>query len=832
MSMTSPLSGSSSGGGILSIPGLISGIDTTSVINALMQAYTQPQTNLQNQQSAIQTQISDFQDVNTKMTALQTAADAVNQLSDWQAVTASSSNTAVATATGGSGATTGSISFTVNQLAAADTWASSGSVTSTSAVITTASDYLLSQGGGALGFTSLAAGSGLSLGSHTVDVTQASAAASTTGSSAVSSSTVIQAGVNDSLSVTVDGVAQNYTLAAGTYTPAQLAAAVASASGGTLTASVNSSGALVVSTAEQGSAASLQVTGGTALGSLGLSTMASAATGTNAVVSVDGTSTTLTSLKAGSTVSLTSGTGGTISATLAGGLSVGNLTATNVSTGDGSLSSVVSAINNANTGITASAVQTGTSSYVLQLSSKTTGTASNLSVDASAFSSSSLGTLHEVTAGADAKLTVGGTGGYTVDSASNTVTGLLPGVSVQLLSTSTSPITVTSSPDANAMATKVQALVTAANSVLSTIQQYAGYDAATKQGGPLMGNPVLSSITNQILSTVAGAVGPGGISSGSAGVTVDSKTGLLDFDTTKFTSAYTANPSGVAALFSQGGTLAATAPATPGQVQLLYAPDAARPGSYDVTITRSASQAILQGNVLSSGTVTGPENLTIGSGSSNVHYGIVAGESLSAISAGLNAAFASAGLDLVASVVNSGQQLQINSTQYGSAASFTVTSDATGAGQTGLGGATGTASATGTDVAGSINGVAATGTGQVLAAPQTDPTLAGLSLLVTAPGITTSTSLGTFTYNPGLAGHMGTTAWSGSNPVNGWITSAIQGLQNESSSLGQQITAYNPIIASEHAMLVQEFSDMETQLGTLKQQGNYLSSQIAQLPTP
>lgn len=830
--MTSPVSGSSSEPGVLSIPGLVSGIDTTSVINALMQAYTQPQTNLQNQQSALQIQISDYQDINTKLSSLQSAADAINQAKDWQAVTASTSNSSVATATGGSGSTTGSISFTVDQLAAADTWASSGTVSSTSATITTASSLLLSQGGAALGFTSLGAGSGLTTGTHTVQVTQASAAASVTGGSALGASTVIQAGVNDSLAVSVDGVASTLTLAAGTYTPAQLAAAVASASGGSLTASVNTSGALVLSTAEQGSAASLQVTGGSAMGSLGLSAMGSAVTGTDAVVNVDGTSTTLTSLKADSTVSLTSGSGGSISAVLAGGLSLGTVTATNVSTGNGSLASVVAAINNSGTGITASAVQTGTSSYVLQLGAKSTGAAKDLSIDPSAFASSSLGTMHEIVAGADAKLSVGGSSGYTVDSASNTVTGLLPGVSVQLLTTSSSPVTVTSSPDAGTMASKVQSLVSAANAVLSAIQTDSGYNSTTNKAGPLIGSAALSSITQSILSTIAGAVGPAGTNSADAGVSINAKTGQLSFDQTKFTTAFQANPSAVAALFSQSGTLAPTAPATADQVQLLYAPDAAQPGAYDVTVTHSATQATVTGNVLSSGTVAGPENLTVTTGGSSVHYGITAGESLASISAALNAAFASSGLDLVASVINSGQQLQIASSQYGSADSFQVTSDATGLGQTGLAGATGSATATGTDVAGSINGVAATGSGQVLSAPQSDPTLVGLSLLVTAPGITTATSLGTFTYSPGLAGHLGATAWSGSNPVNGWITSAIQGLQQESSNLTQQIAAYNPIIANEKAMLTQQFNAMETQMGTLKDQSNYLASQIAQLPTP
>lgn len=831
MSMISPTGGSTSGSNPpLAISGLVSGIDTTALINALMAAYQQPQVNLQHQQSAVQTQISDWQALNAKLAALQTASDAINSLRNWSVVTASSSNAAVATATGGSGGTPGSISFTVNQLAAADTLASSGSVSSTSAIVTSASDFLLSQGGGALGFTSLAS-SGLSLGSHTVSVTQASASATTTGSVALAPSTTIQSGVNDTFQVSIDGVAHTYTLSAGTYTPAQLAAAASSASGGSLNATVNGAGALLVATTEQGSAASLQITGGTSLGALGLSPMGSATTGVNGIVSVDGTSTTLTSLKAGQAVSLPSGTGGSITALLSGGVSTGSLTATDVSTGNGSLSSVISAINNAGTGITATAVQTGTSSYVLQLAAKSTGVAARLSVATSAFSSSALGSLNTITAGADAKLTVGGTGGYTVDSASNTVTGLLPGVSVNLVSTSASPVTITSTADATTMANDVQAMVTAANGALSAIQQYGGYNATTKQAGPLLGNPILQSIEQSIYSAVASAVGPNGLSSATAGVTINSQTGQIDFNQSTFTSAYQANPNGVAALFSKGGTLAPAGPARAGDVSLLYAADATLAGSYNVTISHSAAQATDTGAVLAGGTITGAETLTVAMGATSVTYAASAGASLASIAAGLNSAFASSKLGLSASVVNSGQQLQITSNQYGSASSFRVTSTATGAGQTGLASTAGTPQTfTGVDVAGTINGVAATGSGQVLTAPTSNSNLAGMSLLVTTSGVAASTSLGTFTYTPGLGGRMAATAWTASNPVNGGITTTIQGLQTEYQSLGTKIASYNPLIASEKLMLQQEFQAMETQLGNLKSQGDYLSNQLAQLP--
>ena len=61
-------------------------------------------------------------------------------------------------------------------------------------------------------------------------------------------------------------------------------------------------------------------------------------------------------------------------------------------------------------------------------------------------------------------MTVGsGAGSYTVTSATNTVSGLLPGVTVNLKQQSATPVTVTVKRDDAGIADKVQALIDAAN---------------------------------------------------------------------------------------------------------------------------------------------------------------------------------------------------------------------------------------------------------------------------------------------------------------------------------------------------------------------------------
>jgi len=502
--------------------GLISGLNTQQIIQSLLTPYQEPETNAQNEQSTVNANVSDYQQVNADLVSLQTAAGALATSSGWNAATATSSDSSVATATAAAGTPNGAVQFVVENLAASNSLVSSGTVAAASNVVDSSPSFLLSQGGAQLGLSSLASAGGLSLGSHTIAVTQASQAASATGTAALGSqaSGISIAPGADTVAITVDGTAYNLAIAdapSGGYSGSGLLQAVqgaitAAGAGGVLQAGYDAGGQLIFSTVDQGSSQSLQVTGGGALSALGLSSMSSATTGVDGIVTVDGTATTVSTVTPGGAVTLGAPTG-TIDATLARPgtgaqvnssiLAVGSLTATNVSTGNGSLNDLVANVNAAGTGITASAVQTGTNAYVLQLSSSTTGVASDLSVDTNAFAGSALGAMKVASAGTDARIQVGGAGGYTLDSSTNTFSGLLPGLSVTVAQQSTTPVTVTVGPDAAATASAVGGLVAAANAVLSDVSSYAGYNAQTKQAGPLMGSGVLSSIQQQLLSIFA-----------------------------------------------------------------------------------------------------------------------------------------------------------------------------------------------------------------------------------------------------------------------------------------------------------------------------------------
>jgi flagellar hook-associated protein 2 len=376
-------------------------------------------------------------------------------------------------------------------------------------------------------------------------------------------------------------------------------------------------------------------------------------------------------------------------------------------------------------------------------------------------------------------------------------------------------------------------MVSAANTVLSALQKYAGYNEATKTGGPLMGSAVLQNLTNQIQSVFASVTGTSNLGDAqNLGITLSK--GQLSFDKSTFETAFSAHPRQVEAMFTQGGTFAPASSTYTGEVTLLDAANATAPGSYAVDVSHSATQAVDTGAVLSSGAVSVAETLTLTTGTSTATYTTTAGESLANVAAGINQALASQGMGMSASVIDSGDQLQLASTNYGSSASFSVTSTDTASGTTGLAGSTAGTAVTyaGTDVAGTIDGVAATGNGQFLTVPTSSSSpAAGLSLQVTAPGITSATNLGTYTYSPGIAQALASLAAAMTAPVTGSITETIANLQGQSQGLNGQIAFYTTIAAEEQKMLSNQFSALQATLGSLQNQSQSLASALSGLST-
>ena len=799
-----------------SIDGLSSGLDTSTIINQLMQIERQGQTALKKKQSSENAKISVYQSLNSKFAAVGTAADAISKATSWATSKATSSDTDVVTVSTGSGALPGQLSFTVANLATAQSVRSNTTVSSTASIVHSGGNLLVSAASG-LGFQSLASGAGLALGSYKLEVTQASTGAAVAGTANVQNGVTLAGPVT--IDTEIDGAASSLTINAGTYADSgAFAAEVERASGGALTAKAAADGTLRLTTKAEGSAHSLLVTGGTNLSALGLAAGGTAAVGIDGKVKVGDTESTLSDVRAGASATIATASG-SISATLAGGLRVGTASANNVSVGDGSLASVVSAINGAQAGVTATAVQVGQGAFRLQLGSTATGSTSGLTLPTAELAG--FGGFTTLTEGKDATLTVGsGPGSYQIKSASNDVTGVLPGVTISLQDTSDEPVTVNVARDGEGLADKVKALADAVNNALGYVKDQSAYNKDAKSGGPLLGDSLASRLAAKLRNDLSRVVQGTALGSpGQAGLTLNAD-GTVKFDRDKFLGAYAGNPDGVAALFQQGGFASSS---TAG-ISLASASDTTREGTWDVNVTQAARQASSSGAQLAGGSLSADETIDLKVGDKTATYAARNGETLASVAAGLTGAAAEQGLGLIASVEDN--RLVVRTIAYGSQAGFQLRSSGTGSGLASAAGAWESPKAAGLDVAGTINGVAATGAGQLLTAPSTDATLAGLSLRVTAAAPFSGQR---FTYAPGLAQRLDTVVKDATDSVNGSITLAINGRKSSVSSLDTQIADWDTRLSLREASLKAQFSNLEVTLQKAKSQGQWLSGQLAAL---
>jgi flagellar hook-associated protein 2 len=194
----------------------------------------------------------------------------------------------------------------------------------------------------------------------------------------------------------------------------------------------------------------------------------------------------------------------------------------------GSPTDVASAINAAAVGVRATVVNTD-AGQVLQLAATTTGAASSFALTGTSSSAQT------VVAGANAQIGFGtvGAGGYTVSSATNTFTGVVPGITFSVNAVATN-VSISVAPDEKSMSDKVQALVTAVNNAENIIGQ------TNTNGAVLTGSADVRTLAQTLLSSVSNGIAGGG-SLSTYGIDMD-KNGVLSFDAGKFASAYNADP--------------------------------------------------------------------------------------------------------------------------------------------------------------------------------------------------------------------------------------------------------------------------------------------------
>jgi len=173
-------------------------------------------------------------------------------------------------------------------------------------------------------------------------------------------------------------------------------------------------------------------------------------------------------------------------------IQVGQGTATQITVGSGNntLDDLANTINGMNLGVTANVV-TEASGARLSIVSNNSGAASNITIS----QDSSIG-FTQAAQGQNASLTVDG---IPIDSASNTVTGAVSGVTFNLVGASPgTPVDVVISPDVNSASTAISNFVSAFNQVVTDVNTQ--FTVTNNAEGPVAGDPTVHMLQSDLLS--------------------------------------------------------------------------------------------------------------------------------------------------------------------------------------------------------------------------------------------------------------------------------------------------------------------------------------------
>lgn len=500
-----------------------------------------------------------------------------------------------------------------------------------------------------------------------------------------------------------------------------------------------------------------------------------------------------------------------------------------------SLAGIRDAINKAAVGVTATIVNDGGSTpYRLALTSNTTGEASSMKISvANTAPDTGLKTLLDndpagaqamvqTSAAQNAKFTLDG---IAVSKPTNTVSDVISGVTLNLLKTNAgSPTSVSIARDTESVTTAVNAFVKAYNDINQNLTDAAAYNSTTKQAAILNGEASVRAIQGQVRAVLSQSVtgGAGAFTRLSEiGVTLQ-KDGSLGVDSTKLANAITSNFDDFAGLFASAGKSSDSLVSYAG-----FSP-ATKPGSYGVNVTQLATKGSTVG--------TGAAGLTVGVGSDTLDVVVngltatitlqqktyaSAAELAAEIQSKINGAPAFATAGATVAVTESGGTLTITSAKYGSASKVSITG---GNGQPNLKFATdGSMDAIGLDVTGTINGLGASGNGQVLTSSTGDS--AGLALTVAAGALG---ARGTVNYSQGYAFQFDKMASSllGSD---GPLTARTDGIAASVKALDKSqadLTARLAVIEKRYRA---QFTALDLTISKMNTTSTFLTQQLAQI---
>jgi len=437
-----------------------------------------------------------------------------------------------------------------------------------------------------------------------------------------------------------------------------------------------------------------------------------------------------------------------------------------------------------------------------------------------------------------------GSGGspIVVTSSSNTVTTLIDGVTLELHDVSSGPVRITVNTDHSNIISTVQDLVSKYNDFAKFVDEQMSFNAEANTAGVLLGETslvnLLSYIRSDITRKVKGLDGNLTMLS-DIGVKFDIY-GKLSVDTSVLTELLDDDPEAVKKLFLASGNsdngyikfLSAGPDAVPSE------------NGYDVDITQAATRGTYTGVSLADPAITNIDLTNNNNrikvsvnGATSAEISLDAriytsGDDLAAeIEEKINSDESLGSNDVEVVWVDNGDtgHFEITSSIWGSNSKVNIDVEPAWSAHSILG-LSGGVSTDGTDVEGTINGESATGVGQILTGDDDNENTADLKLKVTlTPDLLVDGAEGKITLTKGIAALLGKKIDAYTDTNDGILNSRTKTIEKQINNIKEQIERMEEQLEVKRQSLYRQFIAMEEAIGKLQSQQMFLSSALASL---
>ncbi|MCC6404566.1 MAG: flagellar filament capping protein FliD [Fimbriimonadaceae bacterium] len=408
---------------------------------------------------------------------------------------------------------------------------------------------------------------------------------------------------------------------------------------------------------------------------------------------------------------------------------------------------------------------------------------------------------------------------FTVDgiaqrSATNTVTGVVQGVTLTLLAADVATPKTTQiglERDTAAVKDELKKLVDAYNGVTTFIQENSSFDSDTFESGPLFGDSVARQVEQNLFQTFSlqgSGVGLGNLAS--LGLSLGSS-GTMELNEAALDTALSTDPDAIRRTMSVDGST------TGANLSFLGATARSRTSAsgYVVNVTQAATKAAMLAASQATLPWSATEKLTFSGtvfGNSPIEVTIGAGSSLAQVVSQLNSDTRLAGR-VVASV--EGGALRLDSARFGTPGDFTAVSDLDPAADNSGLGKTGGNYTAALDIVGTINGETADGIGQLLTGKKGNLTTEGVQLLYSGSA---TGDVGTVSFTVGWATRAVDALLALTDPVNGLMEATDQRLEDQLEDTDRDIASMEARLTIRQETLRRRFLAMEQAMSAMQRQ--------------